>query len=104
MTAKLWVANVCVDTDVVVVGEDVQDAKDNLDVDEAISNAYSDISVSWSEITSLDKVPYGWMYCEPYGEYTGTCEKMMVKILEEQQRIKDRAEQDKLQLKLDLGI
>jgi len=101
---KLWTANICLDIEVVVVGEDEQDVKDNLDIDEVLSNAYSDISVYWSEIKSIDKIPYGWEGSEPYGDYTGTCEAMVIEILEEQEREKNRAEQDKLQLKLDLDI
>ena len=91
------------DVEVVVVGEE-QDVKYNFDIDEVLSNAASDITVYWHEITSVDKIPYGWEGSEPYGDYTGTCEAMMIEILEEQEREKNRAEQDKLQLKLDLDM
>lgn len=101
---KLWNANVQLNIEVVVAAENEADAKYELDIDDVIADFSHEIEVYWSEIKSMEALPYGWKATEPYGHENGTCEAMMVEIIEELQREKDRAEQDKLQLKLDLDM
>jgi len=99
---KLWNANICLDVEVVVAAENEADAKYELDIDDALRDSSHEIEVHWSEIKTMEALPYGWKDDQPYGHYEGNCKEMMAKILEELQRASDRAENDKLQMKLDL--
>ena len=101
---KLWNANVRLDVEVVVAAECEADAKYELDIDDVIRDCSHEIEVYWSEIKTMEALPYGWDDTEPYGHYSGNCKAMMAEILEELQRASDKAENDKLQMKLDLDI
>lgn len=101
---KLWNANISLDAEVVVAAESEADAKYELDVDDVLRDFSHEIEVHWSEITTMEALPYGWEDDEPYGHYSGNCKEMMAEILEELQRASDRAENDKLQMKLNLDM
>jgi len=101
---KLWNANIELNIEVVVAADTENEAQNELDVEDAIRDFDHQITVSWSEIKDAKSLPYGWDDSEPYGNYTGTCDKMMVEILAEQLRLDNLAIRDKNQLKLDLDI